>query len=373
MLVMSGHLRALFFVGFTEVERPNMAVKGLYLLTSLGHQAVVVFFVLSGWLISASVVRAVANGKWHWRVYLITRLTRLWIVLLPALAVGAFFDLAGMRMFGRDGVYGGVGEYSSIISYEVRDRIILPTLLGNVTFLQAIRVPPFGSNGALWSLAYEFWYYLLFPLIFLLIVSSRKTALYRRIGVFAAILGVLLLVGSSVAGLFMVWLLGTVALLAASSGAAQSPLPRTSAVIGMILIIVSNVLALGLGLVISNGLVSDFLLGLTFAFTLYLVVRIFREELQPTLFHDGARRLASFSFTLYVVHLPLLTFLQAWSRSAGQTRWQPDAAHIGIGMALGVAILIYAYTFSYVTERHTDSLRGKMLSSTMVLKQSTNR
>ena len=34
----------------------------------------------------------------------------------------------------------------------------------NAFFLQTIVGPTFGSNGPLWSLAYEWWYYVLFPL-----------------------------------------------------------------------------------------------------------------------------------------------------------------------------------------------------------------
>jgi peptidoglycan/LPS O-acetylase OafA/YrhL len=36
-------------------------------------------------------------------------------------------------------------------------------LLGNLVFLQAILVPTWGSNGPLWSLAFEFWFYIWFP------------------------------------------------------------------------------------------------------------------------------------------------------------------------------------------------------------------
>jgi peptidoglycan/LPS O-acetylase OafA/YrhL len=38
------------------------------------------------------------------------------------------------------------------------------TFVGNLAFLQTIAVPIFGTNGPMWSLANEFWYYLIFPL-----------------------------------------------------------------------------------------------------------------------------------------------------------------------------------------------------------------
>jgi hypothetical protein len=38
------------------------------------------------------------------------------------------------------------------------------TFLGNLCFVQTVSVPVYGSNGPLWSLANEFWYYVMFPL-----------------------------------------------------------------------------------------------------------------------------------------------------------------------------------------------------------------
>ena len=43
------------------------------------------------------------------------------------------------------------------------------TFWGNLVFLQTILVPTYGTNALLWSLANEFWYYMLFPLLAVLI------------------------------------------------------------------------------------------------------------------------------------------------------------------------------------------------------------
>ena len=37
--------------------------------------------------------------------------------------------------------------------------------LGSMAFLQTIYIPTFGSNGPMWSLSNEFWYYIVFPLV----------------------------------------------------------------------------------------------------------------------------------------------------------------------------------------------------------------
>ena len=99
IFVMVGHLRGLFFVSFGNVENPTPLVKMLYFLTSLGHQAVVVFFVLSGYFIAGTVMRGLNDGTWQWKAYMIRRFSRLYIVLVPALVVGGLIDLAGIKFF----------------------------------------------------------------------------------------------------------------------------------------------------------------------------------------------------------------------------------------------------------------------------------
>ena len=59
LAVFVGHLRSLLFVDYyTDSVVRGSAIEAVYLLTSLGHQAVMVFFVLSGYLISGSIFGA---------------------------------------------------------------------------------------------------------------------------------------------------------------------------------------------------------------------------------------------------------------------------------------------------------------------------
>ena len=72
---------------------PGAVHRALSMLTTQGHNAVVVFFVISGFWIVRSVMRA--GDAYYFRDYMIARGTRLWIVLLPALVIGAFLDSVG--------------------------------------------------------------------------------------------------------------------------------------------------------------------------------------------------------------------------------------------------------------------------------------
>jgi peptidoglycan/LPS O-acetylase OafA/YrhL len=50
-LVLSGHLRSYIFQSYGELAQESLPVKAFYFGTGLGHQAVIIFFALSGFLV----------------------------------------------------------------------------------------------------------------------------------------------------------------------------------------------------------------------------------------------------------------------------------------------------------------------------------
>jgi peptidoglycan/LPS O-acetylase OafA/YrhL len=61
---------------------------------------------------------------------------------------------------------------------------------------------------------------------------------------------------------------------------------------------------------------------------------------------------------LYVLHFPFLLFLRAWI--VPPQRWQPDAAHLALGVVIGVATLGFAWLVSLFTENKTRVARQWM-------------
>lgn len=70
----------------------------------------------------------------------------------------------------------------------------------------AILVPCFGTNGPLWSLANEFWYYLLFPILLLLLLPGSRIS--TRVASLLLAAGILLFLPRSILLGGVIWLIG---------------------------------------------------------------------------------------------------------------------------------------------------------------------
>ncbi len=62
MLVLANHLRAYVFVGHGSLNETNLVTTIFYAATTFGHQAVLVFFALSGFLVGGHVLEAMGNA-----------------------------------------------------------------------------------------------------------------------------------------------------------------------------------------------------------------------------------------------------------------------------------------------------------------------
>jgi peptidoglycan/LPS O-acetylase OafA/YrhL len=349
--VMCSHLRAMFFVDLQNVERSSALVKAIYFFSGFGHQAVVVFFVLSGFLVSSSIIARHIRGTWSWRNYTIDRFSRLYVVLIPGLLFGLLWDKIGGSVFARTGVYlHPLAGFGDII---VNERLGFKTFLANAFFLQTIVAPTFGSNTPLWSLANEFWYYVLFPII-LCALLAWVNGLLRRALLFT-ILAVVVVAFVKLAILegFLIWLAG-VALVIAYSRC------NLSKKWWLALYVLSSSLLLAACLLFARAhrtgvVVSDFALGITFSLFLFGILAI-PAGVPYKLYSSTAHFVAGFSYSLYVLHFPLLLLFRAWI--VPPQKWQPDGTHLLYGTVVGTLAVTFAWLISMVTEKKTDIARG---------------
>ena len=351
--VMWGHVRSNFFVDFEHLARKNLLLQGLYFVTGFGHQAVMVFFVLSGFLISSSVMHSYVSGSWSWREYAINRSSRLYVVLVPGLLLGLLWDKLGSIASAATGLYSQPLEgFGAAIA---QNQITLGAFIGNLFFLQTILCPTFGSNGPLWSLANEFWYYALFPVALFAGIAWAKRAVPRALvlSIFTASLGVFLgwdkLVG------FVIWLTGFGLVVAYSKLQTTSKSWLMPYMVVTSLVVAGCLVAARLGHPAALG--SDLAVGIGFALFLFGVLDMgiagqFRSYKRFSHFFAG------FSYSLYVLHFPFVLFLRACI--APSERWQPDGRHLLYGAAVGMATLAFAWAVSTFTENKTSVVRQWM-------------
>jgi peptidoglycan/LPS O-acetylase OafA/YrhL len=360
LIVMVGHVRKLFFTPPWQLGHPGAGTQALYDVTDLGHSAVMIFFVLSGFLITLSILRAIVRGRWSWSWYLSQRLTRLWVVLIPALLLGAAWDQMGIHLFGVARVYDHPSLYGDVLGYAVPARSNPAVFLGNVAFLQDIVTTPFGSNGPLWSLSFEWWYYLIFPcLLFALLLKTLRF----RIALLIVAAALIVFIGRELID-FPVWLLGAfVIFLPRPQITSRSA--RAVFTAGGLLIAFVSLFAYRFMAFTHHVAVGDFVNGLGAATGLYLLV----IAASPAKAHDAddpglvarlATASAGFSYTLYLVHLPALIFLRAALSDAGVGQWQADGPHLLLGGMIAAAVLLYAWLISRVTEARTADVRLKL-------------
>jgi peptidoglycan/LPS O-acetylase OafA/YrhL len=348
-IVLSEHWRNIFFVDFSSLGNHKLLFLLPYLFVSGGHQAVVIFFVLSGYLISGSVFRMFQRDRWSWRTYLVHRLLRLWVVLIPGLAITAIADHLGMTLHRPPAVALYAGLSGDHVIGPVTHTAGFFTAAGNFLFLQGVTVAPFGSDGALWSLANEFWYYLLFPLG--LIALRRKSAPLTRVVHAVLFLAAAWFVREHILALFPIWLLGTLLCVV--------PPPRLRAIHRSVAAVLYAALFYSFSRAPQlRGAYADDFLGLATFLFLWILLSAKAQVDQKATATRATRLFARFSYTLYVAHTPLLVLIAALI--LGDVRWQPDPLHLAAALGILFSVLGICFLLATQTEFRTDRIRSSI-------------
>jgi peptidoglycan/LPS O-acetylase OafA/YrhL len=342
LVVFAGHVRQYLFVQWTPAFRGNLPARIIYFTTGFGHEAVMVFFVLSGYLVGGAVLRAHAAGAWSWPRYLLARLTRLWLVLLPALVLGAIIDAITLSVFG-----------ARLQAREViAERFTPLAWLGNLFFLQGVLAPEFGSNTPLWSLSYELWYYLAFPFAVGAVLSRSWRA--RALNTLA-VLAILVFTRKAVAPYFVVWLFGAAVWMLPALPARWSR-PVTAA---GLLALAPLLVVLGTRPGYRASFAADLAVGVLVA---VVVAGLHAADQRPSALYVRVTRFwASWSYSLYLVHFPPVLLVSVALFTSFHERWLPTARNGALGALIAAAVLCYAYLISRLTEARTEAVRAWLL------------
>ncbi len=330
----------------------------LYPATQVGYGAVLVFFVLSGYFVGGSVVHAVARGRFDWWTYLVSRLARMWVVLVPALLLTLAVDEVARRtLAGSDRFQRG--------SESARNNS-LADLLGNLGFVQGHLVPSFGSNGALWSLAFEGTYYLAFPLLLAGALGPGSTA--RRILLPGLGVWLLLAVDRDVLALSVVWLLG--AAVAWQDDRLRGLVARVPpAALGVLRLAAVAGVGASLHLCSLQGgtqtrtVAASFVTGLAAALLVVaLLTDVHPRSRAAAWLLRAAGVLAGCSFSVYAVHLPLVSLVSAVLHRDGDTAvWRPGPGGWALVLAVSSGVVAVGWGFARYTEARTPAVRARVV------------
>ena len=372
LLVVVSHIRPLMFVEYGKSDVHHAGWALFYALTGLGRESVVVFFVVSGFLVGGLAMdRYRATGRFSLTDYMVARVSRIHTVLVPALVLGLVLDLLGNRLWADGGLYGQATAAYGITSIpdQVMQQADLPTFLINLFMLHGFVGTTLGSNGPLWSLAYEWWYYILMGLA-LAAASKRGAARWFAVcGMLAAGAAMPLDMWWAMpqwgVGVALAWALRSLSYRPAWWWAAGSWVAALGA---------SRYLLArgGVDAWPAWGLTAkDMLIACTTGLFLWschgrrlTAVRLFGARLHA--------RMADFSYSVYLTHFPMMVFaVSAWTALVQPAiRMQPSVISLACFVAVCLLCLIWGYLCSRVFERHTPSVR-RFLQSALSVRRPT--
>ena len=314
-----------------------------------GHEAVLLFFVLSGFVIHLRYAQSLQErgrqATFDVGPYLRRRARR----ILPPL----IFALVLTWVLDRLGNAAGYAIYRGATRSESINRIIghdysLRTLAGNLALVMGFYVPTYGSDSPLWSLAYEGWFYLLYPLCFWL---SRRwvhlPTVCLAVGLCLGTAGLFpLLLLNKVLGTMLCWWVGAI-LADLYTGRCPLPFPYLTplALLGVPLLLDWFRLPIPVNWLLWSLTFMGVFAGLFWLQTRGLKLRAL----------EGCKWLGDMSYSLYVTHFPIMVLWSGWLMARNHGLLPQRFGHAWAAIAV---TLVCGYLVSLVVEK--PFLRKKM-------------
>jgi peptidoglycan/LPS O-acetylase OafA/YrhL len=347
LVVVLTHINDQVFLSMAETpeESRTLAFMAWKLISASGNEAVIVFFVISGYLVGgAALAEFLRDGDIKLSNYMLKRCARLYTVLIPALVIGATLDIVGSHLSGGESVYADRLHHLTVAGF-----------LGNLFYLQNIFVETFGTNDALWSLTNEFFYYVICG-VFLYALSKNRGPL-QRIGLFALLGGISWLIFPKILLFGTLWLLGL--------ALRVLPLRRTlpiAAAVGQFLITLL-VIRVFFEWEWRDTLAAHYMVSLAAAVSFSLLVASLQARpstdsraLPGLVRHPFNKFAADFSYTLYATHFPFIMFVIAASETLFGWGWRSaytGGGELGIVLLLIAAVMVYAWLMYLAFESRT--------------------
>ncbi len=302
----------------------------------LGDLGVIIFFIVSGIVISNSLFRKLdLNKSYGFMNYFIDRFSRIYTGLIPCLIFIFICDLAMLAI-------------NSGYFYQFNTGgISITAFVGNLFMLQnlkltGINVPAFG--GQLWTLNIEWWLYLLFGWIVVNLKKGAKWGLFFLIPLLLfAYYPLTLFITDASENLVLVWFMGVTATLVYLFSDIISWNKRLNyAIIALGVLIIGRIGSI----YYFNGQFFDLTLEVLLVLVLILLMAKYKnsDRFGTSKFKKAVKFMGKYAFTLYLTHFVIENLIFSIYLTLGMKYSLIAVFGFAIILSNIIAILVAYYT-----------------------------
>lgn len=328
--VFFAHMRGASFIEFGSLPpgQQNSLVALLFGVTRLGKEAVLTFFVLSGFLVGGQIIARLQQGSFDLPDYAIDRCSRILLPLIPTCLLTAVLN-----------------------TFVLGEPLRWDDLLGNMVGINGVLVTSLKNNVPLWSLAYEIWFYIFAGAVAYVVACARQSVslvALVALGLCAVIFSILS------ARYLLYWAMGATMFMCLDIRW-KGRLAFGGAVLAFMGTLFNQLTLqsksfVNLYLVPSEVSETLICLGLCFALPMLCSGRVNRRVLEWRKF---AASISGFSYTLYLTHYPVMNVFNLFLPQ-GHSLSLLNILNFLIRIAGGLLIATALY---FAFERNTGALR----------------
>jgi peptidoglycan/LPS O-acetylase OafA/YrhL len=334
LLVVICHYRGSFFIeyGLLSNEDKNIFTQIFFFIARLGNEPVLVFFVLSGFLVGGRSMQRILNNDIDLKLYFIDRFTRIILPLLDSL----FFII--------------------VIYTIIENPIPVKDIIGSLFSLQGV-VTSTAFNPPLWSLAYEVWFYTLIGC--LMVICRNKNN--KKVMCAFFVLAICIYFFSILNTMYLLILfMGTFAFLLKRENTKHL---KSKIIILLILLggafVLSQLSSESRSLNLSslgflNKKATDFFLAFVTALLVHHLIIVKPQKKIWINIESISSKFAAFSYTLYLTHYPLMHLLTYFGFPKSKQINTTAICFYLIGILIS---LIVAYLICLVSEKQISIIK----------------
>jgi peptidoglycan/LPS O-acetylase OafA/YrhL len=358
LYVATGHARWLLWEGGESFRQQGdsygMIGKAFALGMSVfkfGHEMVLFFFVLSGFVIHLKYALQLGKGPdthFTFGPYFMKRFKRIMPPYLFAFVLTMICDsIVAHYQFS---IYTHTTPLP-LVNQNITFHHSWSSLIGNIFFLQDAYVPVFGSNGSIWSLKYEWYFYMLYPI---LLFFNKKFPQLTIAGV-AAVFGLyvagfhtgFILFDQVVACVFSWWVGAYIADI--YTGRVKVPHMLIYPLI-IIVPFIPFIHTSGIPTLVKDQLVA-------FGFSGLLLLLLDYRDKKAVRGFGRLKWLGDCSYTLYLIHAPILILANGILLRLNNNQMPKNFVFVWLAVAF---VVLLAYALHFVLEKPFTSVAKRV-------------